>query len=126
MALTYQVKPKRSAFAREQKTRYYPVLTSRRVADMRMICDEISAASSLTTADVRAVVESLTELIPDLMEKGYNVKLDELGTFSVHAKSEGKDDPNKVTVRDIKELKMSFLPSKRVKDRLKIMKVEKG
>lgn len=125
MALRYEVKSKRSGFANHQTTRYYPVLTRRSVADIQMICEEISAATTLTSADVVAVVEALTVVIPNLIEDGFNVKLDNLGTFSVHAKSEGKEDPQKVTVRDIKELKMSFLPSKRIKQRMRTMKVEK-
>lgn len=125
MPLQYEVKSKKTTLSSDQQIRYYPVLTGRRVADARKVSAEISAGSSLTKADVRAVLEALTEVIPRLLGDGYNVKLDDLGTFSVHAKSEGKDDPSKVTTRDIKSLDMSFLPSKRIKEELKILKVEK-
>ncbi|MDW3191562.1 MAG: HU family DNA-binding protein [Cytophagales bacterium] len=125
MALQYEVKSKRPGLSRDQPAKYYPVLTGRKVADTRLICDHISAGSSLTRSDVLAVITALTDLIPELLEDGYNVKLEDLGTFSLHARSEGKEDPTKVTVRDIKSLKMAFLPSKQIKEALKTLKVEK-
>lgn len=125
MALEYEVKAKRPGLAQQQKPRYFPVLTGRRVADIHMVSKKVSARTSLTSADIVGVVEALTTIIPQLLEDGYNVKLDNLGTFSVHAKSEGKEDPGKVTVKDIKELKMSFLPSKRMKKRLQTLRVKK-
>ncbi len=112
--------------AGERAPRFYPVLTDRETADLNMICELISERSSLHRADVKAVVESLVDVIPDLISQGYNPRLDDFGTFSVHVSSKGKDQKDKVTVLDVEKVRMTFLPSKRLKaalNRLKFVKV---
>ncbi|MEP1093478.1 MAG: HU family DNA-binding protein [Cyclobacteriaceae bacterium] len=126
MAIHFKVTPKRpGGIAGERAPRYYPTLTGRSIADLNMICDRISERSSLHRADVKAVVESLIEIITELIQKGYNPRLDEFGTFSVHVSSKGKDHPEQVTSRDIESTKMAFLPSKRMKNLLKLIKFTK-
>jgi len=127
MPIKYTIVSKRPAgIAGKRSARYYPNLTGRSIADLNMICDTIAERSTLHHADIKAVVESLIQVIPEFLEKGYNPKLDEFGTFSVHVSSKGKDDPSKVTVRDIDSIRMSFLPSKRMKMLLKRIKFTKG
>jgi len=123
MPISYKVVTKRpGGIAGERTPRYYPALTGRSIADLNMICDLISERSTLHRADVKAVVESLIEVIPELIQQGYNPRLDEFGTFSVHVSSKGKDRSDQVTARDIESAKMTFLPSKRMKSLLKLIK----
>ncbi len=126
MAINYKVVSKRpGGMAGEQPPKYYPVLTKRRVANTRFLIDEIKGRSTLSGADVVAVFESLRTIIPQLLSSGYNVRLDGLGTFSIHARSKGKDTPEAVTSRDIDSLNISFLPEKDVKSKLKSIKFNK-
>ncbi len=126
MALEYEVKTKRSTtLGKDKATLYYPVITGRKLADIRMVAEEISSQTTLSNADVMAVVEAMIKTVPKLLADGYNVRLDNLGIFSVHARAQGREDPAKVTVRDIRELKMSFLPSKLLKRKLQVFKVKK-
>lgn len=127
MAVSYKVVSKKPrGLAGTLPVKYYPVITNRSVIDMRRLCDIISQKSSLTSGDIMAVVESLIQDIPNLLMDGYNVKLDNFGTFSIHASAEGKDDPSKVRGRDVTSVRMSFLPSKYVKRKLQNTKFEKG
>jgi len=126
MAIQYKVVTKRpGGFAGENTPRYYPVLTKRRTANLREVMELISERSAFSRADVIGVVESLIHLIPELLQGGNNVKLDGLGTFSVHARSDGRDHAEEVTLRDIKELKISFLPDKQIKKQMKSTKFTK-
>jgi predicted histone-like DNA-binding protein len=86
----------------------------------------ISARSILNSGDIIAVVESFVQIIPELLQDGYNVRLDDLGTFSLHASAVGQDAPNKVSSRDITNFKISFLPDKRIKERMQSTEVYKG
>ncbi len=127
MAVSYKVVSKKPrGLAGTLPVKYYPVITNRSVIDLRDLCDRISEKSSLTSGDIMAVVESLIQDIPTLLMNGYNVKLDNFGTFSIHASAEGKDDPTKVRGRDVTSVKMSFLPSKYVKHKLKFTKFKKS
>lgn len=126
MPINYKIVSKRpGGMAGDNPPRYYPVLTKRRVADTRHLIDMIRESSTLSGPDVVAVFESLRTIIPQLLANGYNVRLDDLGTFSIHARSKGKDTPEAVTSRDIDSLKISFLPDKDVKRRLSTVKFNK-
>ncbi|MFW6226528.1 MAG: hypothetical protein ACOC31_00335 [Bacteroidota bacterium] len=46
------------------------------------------------------------------------MKLDNLGSFRLHAKVKPVDAPDKVSSKNIKEIRLSFLPDKRIKDEL--------
>ncbi|MEP1096383.1 MAG: HU family DNA-binding protein [Cyclobacteriaceae bacterium] len=126
MAIHFKVTPKRpGGIAGDRAPRFYPVLTDRETADLNMICQLISDRSTLHRADVKAVVESLIEVIPNLLSNGYNPKLGDFGTFSVHVSGKGQDQADKVTDKDITSVKMAFLPSKRMKAILNKLKFKK-
>ncbi len=127
MTLTYKVVSKQPGGIGEgTPKRYYPVIAKREVKNLRSLCRDISSSSSLTPSDVMAVLHAFIELIPEALEGGYNVHLDDFGTFSVHAKVEGHEDPKKVTHHHIKEMRMKFLPSKHIKQRIQKFKVRKA
>ncbi|UXP32017.1 HU family DNA-binding protein [Reichenbachiella agarivorans] len=119
MAIKYKVVTKKPGLS--SQVRYYPVLTGRKVVDIYEVCDYISKQSSFNHPDVVGIVEALIDAVPYFVSMGDNVRLDGLGTFSVHASSKGKESAEEVTSRDISELKMSFLPDKRIKRAIKGM-----
>ena len=61
----------------------------------------------------------MVDLIPELLDKGKTVKLDELGISRLHAKVATSESPESVTAKNIRELRMSFIPDKQIKDELK-------
>lgn len=120
MSISYKVASKKPrGVAGEQPVKYYPVLTDRGIADSRYIMEIISSRTSFSRGDVMGMIQCLVELIPELLMDGKNVRLDGLGTFSVHAKSKGRETAEAVTLRDIDQLKVSFLPDKQIKKELK-------
>ena len=125
MALTYKVAAKKTTLSEGKEHLYYPVITDRKVADLQQISEEISNISTVHSADVLAVMDAFRQTMLKLLEEGYNVKVDELGTFSVHASAKGKDDPEKVSHRDITKLRLTFLPGNEIKDQVNHFKVRK-
>lgn len=126
MSVLYKVVSKKpSGRLSNGAPKYYPVLTGRRQVAIREVCKIIASSSSMTPGDVKGVLEGLIQLIPDLLMDGRTVKLDGFGTFSLHASAVGQDTPEKVTLRDITGVKMSFLPDKEIKRNLKATSFEK-
>ncbi len=126
MAINYKVVSKRpGGIAAKRPPKYYPVLTKRRVATTRDIIDKIQGSANVSSPEIVAVLELLRTVIPSLLGSGHNVRLDGLGTFSIHARSKGKDTPEEVTSRDIDSLNISFLPDKDIKRRLNTVKFNK-
>ena len=116
MAVSYKVVSKRpGGMAGERTPKYFPIVTKRKLVNSRSLAERISERSSFSTPDVIGMIESLIQIIPEMLKNGNNVRLDGLGTFSLHVSGVGKDDPKKVTKRDITKVKMAFLPSKDIK-----------
>ncbi|MFT7233949.1 MAG: putative histone-like DNA-binding protein [Cyclobacteriaceae bacterium] len=116
MAVSYKVISKRpGGMAGERTPKYFPIVTKRKLVNSRTLAEVISERSSFSTPVVIGMIESLIQIIPEMLKKGNNVRLDGLGTFSLHVSGVGKDDPKKVTKRDITKVKMAFLPSKDIK-----------
>ncbi|MEQ8879862.1 MAG: HU family DNA-binding protein [Cyclobacteriaceae bacterium] len=118
MPVTYTIAMKKPGLSPDAAPKYYPVLTDRRITNLRKLCYMISDRSTLTSADVMGVIHAMIELIPDLLQDGRTVRLDGFGTFNLHASSEGQTNPDKITSRDITGVRMSFLPDKDIKRRL--------
>lgn len=127
MSIKYKVVSKKpGGMAGKSKPKYYPALTERKSIDLRQLCENISDRSTFTTADVYGVVTILTQMIPDLLQEGNNVHLGDLGVFSLSVTAEGQDTPEKVSYRHIKEVKMQFRASPRVKRNLQHTKIRKN
>jgi predicted histone-like DNA-binding protein len=121
MSIDYKVVSKRPAgMAGDRAPRYYPVLTNRTAVDLNEFANLVSERSSFHRATIIGVINAMMDTIPGILKNGGNVRLDGLGTFSVHASSKGKDEADKVTSRDIDKLKMSFLPDKALKKELNV------
>jgi len=126
MALKYKIaSTKKPGQGKEGEQIWFPKLTGTSQADLNQIAQILAQRSSASQADVYLIVMGLVDLIPELLSEGKTVKLDNLGTFRLHARVETASSPNEVTVHKIKELRMSFLPDKRIKQALKVIKVKK-
>lgn len=83
------------------------------------LCKIISEKCTVTSADVKGVVEALVcEIELDLLQ-GYNIQLGELGTFSASLTSEVMDTPEELKPKKVRINKITFLPSVRLKDEMK-------
>ena len=112
--------------AGERKPKYFPMVTKRDLIDTRALAELISERSSFSTPVLIGMIECLTQIIPTMLKDGNNVRLDGLGTFSLHVSGKGRDNPEKVTRRDITKVKMAFLPSKDIKRSLSTTEFKKA
>jgi predicted histone-like DNA-binding protein len=87
--------------------------------NLREMARQLAKESTLSEADIYAVIFGLNNLIPDKLMDGYTVKLDGFGSFRLHAKVETSNDPSEIDVRSIKELRISFKPDNEIKRNLK-------
>ena len=119
MAVKYKVASKRpGGVAGKRAPKYYPVITDRKTMSEREFSELIAERAGVHMGTVLAVAESLFRTIPELLMSGYNVKFNDLGTFSLHVSAEGKDTIDEVSAHDINKVKISFLPSKDIRKRV--------
>jgi predicted histone-like DNA-binding protein len=124
MGLVYKIMPTFTPGRNEKM--WFPKLTGSRLMNLRDVAKQLAKESTLSEADVYAEIFGLINLIPDKLLDWYTVKLDGFGSFRLHAKVETSDDPSKIDVRSIKELRISFKPDNEIKKSLKKATISKS
>ena len=79
----------------------------------------IEKISTVSGADIRAVVYAMVDVMQGSLADGNIVRLGELGSLRVSLSSEGKADANEVNASAIKNTRVIFTPGKAIKDMLK-------
>ena len=105
--------------------KYYAQAKSRDSIDLREIARTLSQRSTVSMADVVAVLEGLIELMPEKLQQGYLVKLGEFGTFRLGFSSQGEVSADKVTAKSISKPHINFRPGKEIRQQLLHTKFEK-
>lgn len=95
--------------------RYYARACNRSRKDLYDLSEILSKRSTLSPGDIAAVIIGLSELIPELLMENNTVELGDLGTFSLHLKSDAAAQPEKADYRLIKGLNIQFRPGTRLK-----------
>lgn len=85
----------------------------------------IEKISTVSGADIRAVLYALVEVSVDEMADGKIVRLGDLGYFRVSISSEGVTEQNEVTADIIKGGKVIFTPGKEIKKMLDTLTYQK-
>lgn len=114
--ITSMIKPGETG---DEERIWFPRLTGSERIGLRQIAEILKQRSTASEADVYLVLMGLVDLLPELLLDGKTVKIDEFGTFRLHAKVTTEDSPDKVTSRNIRDLRISFLPDKGIKTALK-------
>lgn len=124
MAFKYRIKTKRPALA-DKKIKYYAVPIRSDKVHINNLAEELSHRCSLTKGDVLSALSGLVDLIEEHLHKGDSVQLDELGTFTLSATSDGFDTPEECTPSKVRAQKICFRADNKLKKNLQFVKFEK-
>lgn len=86
---------------------------------------DIEKISTVSGADIRAVLYALVDVMTGSLADGHVVRLGELGSLRVSISSEGKAAASEVTAAAIRGAKVIFTPGKGIKDTLATLQYEK-
>ncbi len=90
------------------------------------ICQEIEKISTVSEADIMAVLTSLVSIVPDKLTKSNVVRLGDLGSFRPSIGSHGMAKEEEVSANSIKSNKILFRPGKRLKKAMKAAEYKKA
>ncbi|HHT22705.1 MAG TPA: DNA-binding protein [Bacteroidales bacterium] len=90
------------------------------------LTQDIEKISTVSGADIRAVLYALVDVMTGALADGQNVRLGELGSFRISISSEGKPKAEDVNAYAIRGAKVIFTPGKAIKDTLATLKFEKA
>jgi len=96
------------------------------VTDQDDLTKAIEKISTVSGADIRAVLYALVDVAVDSLAKGNIVRLGELGSLRATLSSEGKPTADEVTAQVIRKTGVIFTPGNRIKEMLKAVKLVKA
>jgi predicted histone-like DNA-binding protein len=85
----------------------------------------IEKTSTVSGADIRAVLYAMVEEAVHGLEEGRIIRLGDLGSLRITLSSEGKDTAEEVTAAAVKKAGVIFTPGKKLQDMLKTAKFTK-
>ncbi|MFA5326701.1 MAG: HU family DNA-binding protein [Prolixibacteraceae bacterium] len=88
--------------------KYHAAATGRKMVKTRDISRMLAARSTLSSADVKAVLTGLAELLPELLLDGSSIHFEDIGIFSTTLVTKAKDAPNEVNESSIDGLRIKF------------------
>lgn len=107
---------KKSKLRVNGKTKWFPraVIVSKRPADSDELARRIAQMSTASTGDVHLVLRSLPSVMAQIMNEGRTVHIDGLGSFffKLSCAGRGVDTPEEVSRKQIKDIRVQFLPER--------------
>lgn len=95
---------------------WYAKAQARGVMDLREIAERIHRESTVTRADIHAVLVALGGVITDGLKCGEIVRLGDLGAFQIAVSSEGVKEAKDFTAANITKARIRFRPGKDLDD----------
>jgi predicted histone-like DNA-binding protein len=105
--------------------KYYASRQSSRIATLDDITKAIEKSSTVSGADIRAVLYALVEHMNDELADGAIVRLGELGSMRVKIQSSGEAKASDVSASSIVNTSVHFTPGKRIKETLRNLEFKK-
>lgn len=119
MALQYRI-TKRANTIKTNSELYIMQAIHTGVIDSEELAEVISAESSLSEADIKAVLYSLGKKLQFYLQQGKVVELESIGKFKMGFQCEATDDPSKLkSPKSIKKFHINYQPTTKMKRLLK-------
>ena len=117
MAQGYKVVMKKNLSTKEGEPaqKAYAIPKYNGNTDMDTLCKVISARSSMSSADVKAVLDNLNFVLDMELQAGRIVQLGEFGNFRLSLSSDGADSRSGFSGSMLKKAKIIFTPGKSLK-----------
>jgi predicted histone-like DNA-binding protein len=112
MSVNYKPVPKRNPAKQGDAPKFYAQVVTSGDMSIRQLAKQVSAISTISTADTMAVIEAFLEVIPQALSDGKIVRLGDFGSFSLQVSSEGSVDAPAVSKNQIKKVSVKFRPGK--------------
>ena len=105
---------------RTQEVKWYPQISTVRPVSKESVIDEIEARCTLTSSDIKAVLDALERSIFDHLVNGESVRLGDLGSFRPTVAASGFATKAEVTSLGVTKVRVRFTPSGALRARLKV------
>lgn len=125
MPISFKVIQKRNPQQPNAPQKYYADIVGNGETHLNDLAKYASTISTVSKADILAVLESTFSKIAEDVADGKIVYVGEYFTLQAGGSSEGKDTAEEINASSVKSLKTIFRPGKMIKDALKLATVQK-
>lgn len=122
MAIKFKTLPRKNPLDITAPSKFYAAVTANGSVDFELLSEMISEQSALSETDVLAVLDRLETNIVRELSQGRIVRLGKLGNFQISLSSKGYDTEAEVTVDAIKNSRILFRPTARLRTLLTDLK----
>jgi len=119
MAAEYDFKKNPKTSGDQSEDLLHPRVVSRGTINAKRLAKDLTTATSFTQGDVIGLLTAMEERIADYLKEGYNVKLGEMGYFSIRLKSRSVVSPKEIRATSIEFDNVNFRTSASFKKKIK-------
>lgn len=94
---------------------YHPAAIQGSVVSQRMLVERISSRCTVTSADVKAVVDALEYEMVQIFKSGQRVQFGDVGSFRTSLRTSGVEKEEDVSPSQIRKVNIVFTPSLRIR-----------
>jgi predicted histone-like DNA-binding protein len=105
--------------------KFYAAPVQGREVTLEALTRAIERKSTLSGADIRAVLYAMVDQAVDGLSEGRIIRLGDLGSLRISLSSEGRDTPETVTASAIRRTSVIFTPGGKIQSMLKTAKFTK-
>ena len=118
MAISYTLVQRKdmSKGALEDAKLYYALAVNTRRVDFDDLCDEIAETCTLTSADIKAVLDRVIWAMVSHLKNSELVQFEDLGNFRISVGSTGSATPEEFSASILRKPKVVFHPGKRLQE----------
>ena len=106
---------------KDSEKKFYAVSKTNGTSSMKTLCKLISARSTVSSADVKAVLDNLNFILDMELRAGRIVQLGEFGNFRLSLSSNGASDKKSFTQADVKGARVIFTPGASLRNTKKLV-----
>lgn len=114
--INYSVNPRKNPRDKEAAPKFYATAQKSQNINLDDIANAISVGTTVTRADVWAVIIAMMEQFMKELKNGNSVTLGELGTFRITIKSKGAETAEDFSTSLIKASSVRYFPSRKIKN----------
>jgi predicted histone-like DNA-binding protein len=125
MSIPYRLFKRKDLNDPEKPEKWYGFVKSRGRYPLHKLAERISNETTISTADVYAVLKALVDIIPKILGDGFVVVLGELGIMRTSIGTVGAESKNDFTEANIIRRKIVFTPGTLLTDAVKLFAFKK-
>lgn len=117
--IKYVIQAKKNNLVTPATVKYFPQIAPSTPLTLAQITKRIEKRSTVSSADVKAVLDALQTEVIDALQNGNSVRLGDLGSFRLTIKANGADTAAEAKSRGanlIKEVTVQFTKSATMRD----------